>query len=160
MKARALQYCLEDDVNVLRDDDWICHLDEETLLTENRCPSPQPTSPPSLTGRRCSARGVVNFCTDGKHEFGQGVITYANPPIVNWITTLSDSFRVADDMGKLRFQLSYFHRPIFGWKGSFVVTKASPSLPPLHSPSDPDSCCGASWGRSGRCPLTTGGMGP
>ena len=34
-KARALQYCLEDDVNILRDDDWIVHLDEETLKTDN-----------------------------------------------------------------------------------------------------------------------------
>ena len=33
-KSRALQYCLEDDVNMLNDDDWIVHLDEETLLTE------------------------------------------------------------------------------------------------------------------------------
>lgn len=34
-------------------------------------------------------------------------------------------FSVADDMGKLRFTLSCFHRPLFGWKGSFVVTRAS-----------------------------------
>lgn len=34
-KARALQYCLEDDVNILRDEDWIVHLDEETLLSTN-----------------------------------------------------------------------------------------------------------------------------
>ncbi len=34
-KARALQYCLEDDVNILQDSDWIVHLDEETLLTVN-----------------------------------------------------------------------------------------------------------------------------
>ncbi|KHJ77369.1 hypothetical protein OESDEN_23011 [Oesophagostomum dentatum] len=34
-KARALQYCLEDDVNILQNNDWIVHLDEETLLTTN-----------------------------------------------------------------------------------------------------------------------------
>ena len=34
-KARALQYCLEDDVNILQENDWIVHLDEETLLTQN-----------------------------------------------------------------------------------------------------------------------------
>lgn len=56
-KARALQYCLEDDVNVLRDEDWICHLDEETLLSSN------------------AVCGILNFCEDGKHPFGQGVIT-------------------------------------------------------------------------------------
>ncbi|XP_003370424.1 beta-1,4-mannosyltransferase egh protein, partial [Trichinella spiralis] len=79
-KARALQYCWEEEVNMLRDDDWIVHLDEETLLTEN------------------SVRGILNFCSDGQHPFGQGLITYANGKIVNWVTTLADSFRVADDM--------------------------------------------------------------
>ena len=104
-KARALQYCLEDDVNILQDNDWIVHLDEETLLTHN------------------AICGILNFCEDGKHQFGQGVITYANGEIVNWLTTLSDSFRVADDMGKLRLQFKMFHKPLFGWKGSFVVTQ-------------------------------------
>ncbi|VDK78299.1 unnamed protein product [Litomosoides sigmodontis] len=104
-KSRALQYCLEDGVNILQDDNWIVHLDEETLLTNN------------------AICGILNFCEDGKHQFGQGVITYANGDIVNWITTLSDSFRVADDMGKLRFQFRFFHKPLFGWKGSFVVTQ-------------------------------------
>lgn len=47
-KARALQYCLEDDVNILNADDWIVHLDEETLLTDN------------------SMRGIINFVLDGK----------------------------------------------------------------------------------------------
>lgn len=56
-KSRALQYCLEDHVNVLNNTDWIVHLDEETLLTEN------------------SVRGIINFVLDGKHPFGQGLIT-------------------------------------------------------------------------------------
>ncbi|KFB41556.1 AGAP000868-PA-like protein [Anopheles sinensis] len=104
-KARALQYCLEDGVNVLQDEDWVVHLDEETLLTKD------------------SVRGIVNFVLDGKHPFGQGMITYANEPIVNWLTTLADSYRVSDDMGKLRLQFKMFHRPLFGWKGSYVVTQ-------------------------------------
>lgn len=104
-KARALQYCLEDDVNMLDDEDWIVHLDEETLISEN------------------AVCGILNFCSDGAHKFGQGVITYAHGPVVNWLTTLADSFRVADDMGKLRFQLRFFHKPFFGWKGSYVVTQ-------------------------------------
>lgn len=105
-KARALQYCLEDDVNVLSDMDWIVHLDEETIITEN------------------ALRGIINFVLDGKYQFGQGMITYANEKVVNWMTTLADSFRVADDMGKLRFQFQIFHRPLFSWKGSYVVTQA------------------------------------
>jgi egghead protein (zeste-white 4 protein) len=104
-KARALQYCLEDDINLLADTDWVVHLDEETLLTDN------------------SVRGILNFVLDGKHPFGQGLITYANEEVVNWVTTLADSFRVADDMGKLRLQFSLFHKPLFSWKGSFVVTQ-------------------------------------
>ncbi|XP_055325821.1 beta-1,4-mannosyltransferase egh-like, partial [Sitodiplosis mosellana] len=104
-KSRALQYCLEDHVNVLNSTDWIVHLDEETLLTEN------------------SVRGIINFVLDGKHPFGQGLITYANEKVVNWFTTLSDSFRVSDDMGKLRFQFKFFHKPLFSWKGSYVVTQ-------------------------------------
>lgn len=104
-KARALQYCLEEQTNILADNDWIVHLDEETLLTEN------------------SIRGILNFVMDGKHQFGQGLITYANEEVVNWVTTLADSFRVADDMGKLRMQFYTFHRPLFSWKGSYVVTQ-------------------------------------
>ncbi|XP_072392301.1 beta-1,4-mannosyltransferase egh [Diabrotica undecimpunctata] len=104
-KARALQYCLEDGVNILSDNDWIVHLDEETLLTEN------------------SVRGILNFVMDGKHPFGQGLITYANEEVVNWITTLADSFRVTDDMGKLKLQFLMFHKPYFSWKGSYVVTQ-------------------------------------
>ncbi|KAJ8878582.1 hypothetical protein PR048_019163 [Dryococelus australis] len=110
-KARALQYCLEDGVNILADSDWIVHLDEETLLTEN------------------SVRGILNFVLDGKHHFGQGLITYANEDVVNWVTTLADSFRVADDMGKLRLQFYMFHKPLFSMKGSYVVTQVSPHLP-------------------------------
>ncbi|XP_057336045.1 beta-1,4-mannosyltransferase egh-like [Microplitis mediator] len=105
-KARKLQYCLEDGVNKLADHDWIVHLDEETLLTEN------------------SIHGILNFVLDGKHPFGQGLITYANETVVNWITTVADSVRVADDMGKLRFQFFMFHRPLFSMKGSYVVTQA------------------------------------
>lgn len=104
-KARALQYCLESSVNELSDHDWIVHLDEETLMTEN------------------SVRGILNFILDGKHQFGQGLITYANEDVVNWITTLADSFRVADDMGKLRLQFTMFHKPYFSMKGSYVVTQ-------------------------------------
>jgi len=105
-KSRALQYCLEDHVYNLRDNDWIVHLDEETIMTKN------------------SIHGISNFCEDGNHHFGQGVICYGQAEIINVFTTLCDSFRVADDMGKLQFQLKVFHKPLFGWKGSYVVSKA------------------------------------
>ena len=34
-KARALQYALEPYVDILNDDDWIVHLDEETIVTNS-----------------------------------------------------------------------------------------------------------------------------
>jgi len=105
-KARALQYCLEEEVNLLNDDDWVVHLDEETILTEG------------------SVKGVFNFAYEGKYHFGQGVINYTNLGIENLMLTLADSVRVAVDHGMLRFQFTYLHLPIFSWKGSFVVTNA------------------------------------
>jgi len=104
-KARALQHALDPGVNILKEGDYIIHLDEETLITKN------------------VINGIINFVVEGKHAFGQGLITYSNQEVQNWLTTLADSVRVADDMGKIRFQFSVFHKPLFGWKGSFVVTK-------------------------------------
>lgn len=62
-KARALQYCLEPEVSTLTDQDWIVHLDEETVLTKR------------------ALGGILNFVMCGKHDFGQGVITYANDQV-------------------------------------------------------------------------------
>ena len=150
---------MEEDKNFLNDEDWIVHLDEETLLTE------------------ASVRGILNFITAGKHSFGQGkireypealsrknpqiiprksdclhrwlfplcnkfainfnvagVITYANNPpqfknylkyLQNRFCTVADSFRVGEDFGKIRCQLTYLNKPIFGWKGSYVVCNVS-----------------------------------
>ncbi|XP_071126267.1 beta-1,4-mannosyltransferase egh-like [Mytilus edulis] len=105
-KARALQYCLEDGVNMLSNNDWIVHLDEETLLTES------------------SVIGIINFIHEDKYQLGQGVITYANEEIISWITTIADLVRVGIDFGILRFSLNYLHKPLFSWKGSFVVVNA------------------------------------
>eukprot|EP00096_Caligus_rogercresseyi_P006422 TRINITY_DN22844_c0_g1_i1.p1 TRINITY_DN22844_c0_g1~~TRINITY_DN22844_c0_g1_i1.p1 ORF type:complete len:474 (-),score=105.53 TRINITY_DN22844_c0_g1_i1:124-1545(-) len=114
-KARALQYCLESGVNTLKDEDWIVHLDEETLLTTN------------------SLKGILNFVSEGSSDFGQGLVIYARHPpqlknfwqvVQNRICTVADSFRVSDDMGKLRFQLRVFGKPLFGWKGSYVVSRS------------------------------------
>lgn len=106
-KARALEYCLQDEVNVLADNDYVVHLDEETVMTAN------------------SVRGILNFVIEKKYDFGQGLITYANEHVINWITTLADSIRVADDMGKLRAQFYFFHKPVLSWKGSFIVSRVS-----------------------------------
>jgi beta-1,4-mannosyltransferase len=109
-KSRALQYALEPDINQLAFDDYIVHLDEETLLTEN------------------SVRGILNFVNSNEYDIGQGLITYANETIVNHLTTLADSMRVGVDLGCLRFCLKRFHRPPFLFKGSFVVCRAGCEL--------------------------------
>ena len=50
-------------MNSLQDEDWIVHLDEETVLT-------------------CGVvHGILNFIAAGQHQFGQGTITYANEEV-------------------------------------------------------------------------------
>ena len=104
-KARALNYCLTQNVNILSPDDWIVHLDEETLLTESVL---------------C---GIIEFVTKPGSNIGQGVITYGGSEIENWITTLLDGVRTAIDYGLFRFALQFLHRPLFGFKGSFIIVK-------------------------------------
>lgn len=106
-KARALHYCLNDNVNILSTSDWIVHLDEETLLTES------------------VLLGIAQFVSDPKSNIGQGVITYSGAGVENWITTFMDGMRVSTDYGLFRFAFQCLHRPIFGLKGSFIVVKMS-----------------------------------
>ena len=106
-KARALHYCWEKTVSDIDDNAWIVHLDEETLMTES------------------SLIGILNFIHEQDGDLGQGVITYANEDIVNWNTTLADSIRVSVDYGQLRLSFNLFKQPLFSWKGSFAVVKAS-----------------------------------
>ena len=40
------------------------------------------------------------------------------------MTTLADSIRVASDLGSLRFSLKTFHKPLYSFKGSFIVCQA------------------------------------
>ncbi len=109
-KARALQYALESDLSSLSNNDYIVHLDEETLLTEN------------------SVRGILNFICLNKYDIGQGLITYANGNIVNIWTTFADSARVGIDLGCLRFCLKKLNQPLFLFKGSYVVCRAACEL--------------------------------
>ena len=51
--------------------------------------------------------------------------TYGKGKIVNTLNTLADSQRVTIDLTSHRFALRYLHRPIFFFKGSFVVCKHS-----------------------------------
>lgn len=105
-KARALNYCLEPDVNKLSSNDWIVHLDEETMLTKD------------------SLYGVLDFIASDKGDIGQGPISYANAThIPCWPTTMADCIRLAFDYAIFRFQFSVLNRPVFGFKGSFMVMR-------------------------------------
>ena len=55
-KGRALQYAIELNASNLGDDDWVLHLDEESLLTKS------------------SIEGVIEFMAKNKHPIGQGKI--------------------------------------------------------------------------------------
>ncbi|QQP38575.1 Uncharacterized protein FKW44_019185, partial [Caligus rogercresseyi] len=104
-KARALQYCLESGVNTLKDEDWIVHLDEETLLTTN------------------SLKGILNFVSEGSSDFGQGLVIYARhpPQLKNFWQVVQIEYALWRIVF-LRFQLRVFGKPLFGWKGSYVVS--------------------------------------
>lgn len=52
-----------------------------------------------------------------------GLIMYANENILNWPTTLADSFRVSNNMAQQRLQFKLFHDPLFSYEGIYVVTQ-------------------------------------
>eukprot|EP00186_Timspurckia_oligopyrenoides_P005306 CAMPEP_0182450730 /NCGR_PEP_ID=MMETSP1172-20130603/43336_1 /TAXON_ID=708627 /ORGANISM="Timspurckia oligopyrenoides, Strain CCMP3278" /LENGTH=984 /DNA_ID=CAMNT_0024648449 /DNA_START=192 /DNA_END=3146 /DNA_ORIENTATION=- len=109
-KARALQYAIE--ASEAKDNDWIIHLDEETqfdrrtldaiyehVIFETNAVENDPTLMPAV---------------------GQGTVLYGSGEICNLVTTLADSYRVADDYGK--FRLQYASGEVYvGMHGSFVV---------------------------------------
>ena len=105
-KARALNYCLENEVNRLSSNDWIVHLDEETILT------------------KAALYGILDFIANDMGDIGQGPISYANAAhIPCWSTTMADCIRLAFDYAIFRFQLSVLKRPVFGFKGSYIVMR-------------------------------------
>ena len=109
-KARALQYAIEH--SAAKEDDWIVHLDEETRFDAE------------------TVRHILHHCVtesdaiqrDEKKygNIGQGTILYGTNEIDNYVTTLADSVRVGDDLGKFRLQYE-LHEPLIGMHGSFVV---------------------------------------
>lgn len=122
-KARALNYAIE--ASSARSRDWIVHLDEETQFNAvcihailNHC-------------NRESVKTFVSCCQQWP-KIGQGLIVYGNwlvedreeegsgREVGNWITTLADCGRVADDCGRYRLQFKHGDAYI-GMHGSFVV---------------------------------------
>jgi len=117
-KARALQYALE--TVSASADDWIVHLDEETMMDEHTI---------AAIWEHAEAQTAAVARGERKYpDMGQGAILYGagkHGPIENWATTLADSIRVTDDFGSFRLAFSFRERMTFGMKGSFVVMSQS-----------------------------------
>lgn len=102
-KARALEWYRKK-MN-LTEHDWVLHLDEESVI-----------DPESL-------KAVLEFIWyEDKYLWGQGLIFYNQYRFwSNWFFTVADAIRVGDDLSRFALQYSYFHTPIFGAHGSFLL---------------------------------------
>ncbi|KAJ3413340.1 hypothetical protein HDV05_008190 [Chytridiales sp. JEL 0842] len=103
-KARALEWYRQ--TMRFTEHDWILHLDEESVIDDESV-------------KKCLE--FIWYQTD--YHFGQGVILYNQYKYwTNWFFTVADAIRVGDDLSRFQLQYSYFHRPIFGAHGSFLLT--------------------------------------
>lgn len=101
-KARALEYFRL--MSDFHDDDWILHLDEESVIDQQ------------------SLHACLDFCRKSKHLMGQGTILYNNHNFWKYPAfTAADCLRTADDMGRFHLQYSLIRKPIFGIHGSFLL---------------------------------------
>ncbi|KAI9006188.1 glycosyl transferase family group 2-domain-containing protein [Gaertneriomyces semiglobifer] len=103
-KARALEWYRQ--TVRYTEHDWVLHLDEESVIDAEGV-------------RRC-----LDFIRyEKEYHWGQGVIIYNQYRFwKNPIFTVADAIRVGDDLSRFHLQYSYFHRPIFGAHGSFLLT--------------------------------------
>ncbi len=101
-KARALHYGVQ--FSECGPDDYILHLDEESVVTENLY------------------LGVRQFISTNFGYIGQGIITYAdaNHSFQSFLCHWADALRTGDDFARFRFQC-VIHRNLVGMKGSFMV---------------------------------------
>ncbi|KAK3256672.1 hypothetical protein CYMTET_34206 [Cymbomonas tetramitiformis] len=109
-KARALQFAIEN--SAAGPQDWVIHLDEETKLDAAAVPH---------IYHHCATEHELTMSGAQQYgKIGQGGILYGCGEVENWITTLADSLRVADDYGKFRVQFELGECWV-GMHGSFVV---------------------------------------
>jgi cellulose synthase/poly-beta-1,6-N-acetylglucosamine synthase-like glycosyltransferase len=111
-KGRALQFGLEERQRRHKDLShiWILQMDEESILTKE------------------AVAGVYSFISDpcNKEVIGQGEIQYnSNNYLHSFITTLLDSYRTGEDLGRYRFQFHALKSPYWGVRGSFLLVPAS-----------------------------------
>ncbi|KAI8615485.1 glycosyl transferase family group 2-domain-containing protein [Chytriomyces sp. MP71] len=85
--------------------DWVLHLDEESVIDDE------------------SVKRILEFIFyEKEYHFGQGIIFYNQYKYwVNWVFTVADALRVGDDVSRFHLQYTYFHRPVFGAHGSFLL---------------------------------------
>lgn len=106
-KARALEWYRQ--TMRYTEHDWVLHLDEESVIDDE------------------SVKRVLEFIWyEHDYHWGQGVILYNQYNYwKNWIFTVADAIRVGDDLARFQLQYSYFHRPVFGAHGSFLLSNGA-----------------------------------
>ncbi|TPX61528.1 hypothetical protein PhCBS80983_g01019 [Powellomyces hirtus] len=106
-KARALEWYRQ--TMRYTEHDWILHLDEESVIDDE------------------SVRRVLEFIKWKKeYTWGQGVIMYNQYHFwKNPFYTVADALRVGDDLSRFHLQYTYFHCPVFGAHGSFLLTNGA-----------------------------------
>ncbi|KAK3313375.1 glycosyltransferase like family 2-domain-containing protein [Apodospora peruviana] len=102
-KARALEYFRL--ASGLGQSDWVLHLDEETFVDAY------------------ALETCIDLIERTKDvDFAQGYIFYNNHGYWrNWLLTLGDVMRVADDLGRYQWQANCLGKPLFGVHGSFFL---------------------------------------
>ncbi|KAI8908504.1 glycosyltransferase like family 2-domain-containing protein [Gorgonomyces haynaldii] len=102
-KARALEWYRQ--TMRYTEHDWVLHLDEESVIDDE------------------SVKRVLEFIWyEHDYHWGQGVILYNQYRYwTNWVFTVADAIRVGDDLSRFQLQYSYFHAPVFGAHGSFLL---------------------------------------
>ena len=146
-KARSLEWFRT--ALQFRDDDWILHLDEESVIDKHTigacidfiergehdigqvCSGPSSNSPTLIV----MSQGIIFY--NDQHYWSQPFLGVVDVP------------RVADDLGKLYFQNRVTHTSVCGFRGSFLLTsgyvyfEVLPSL--LYGLLSSKSCSSSKW---------------
>ena len=106
-KARALEWYRQ--TMRYTEHDWVLHLDEESVIDDE------------------SVKRILEFIWyEHDYHWGQGVILYNQYRYwANWFFTVADAIRVGDDLSRFQLQYSYFHAPVFGAHGSFLLNNGA-----------------------------------
>lgn len=106
-KARALEWYRQ--TMRFTEHDWVLHLDEESVVDDE------------------TIKTILEFIWyEHDYHWGQGIILYNQYKYwSNWFFTGADAIRVGDDLSRFALQYSYFHSPIFGAHGSFLLNNGA-----------------------------------